>query len=302
MAHVFQVGAGSGGIVVLDLLARDPRVTRVTLVEPDVYKPHNVHRHLFPLSAVGRPKAELAAEWVRGFRPDLEMRTVAADLTDPARQDEFARLAAECDAGVCAVDNEPAKYAFDALMRKAGKPWTLGEVLSGGIGGWVHRFTPDGPCYGCVASHLQRTMTDEPAGPTPDYSNPGGPVAETTVPASKASIGVIAGLHAVVTLELLGYPSPVPSPEEGGEKDGREPSPPSLPGTGAGGSGPPPDFTSLLFTLARVPGVFDDPYRPFRFRVPKSPACLICSAVPAPAAGEDLDVALDQALSRLGEE
>jgi hypothetical protein len=62
------------------------------------------------------------------------------------------------------------------------------------------------------------------------------------------------------------------------------------------------DFTSLLFTLARVPGVFDDPYRPFRFRVPKSPACLICSAVPAPAAGEDLDVALDQALSRLGEE
>ena len=52
MAHVFQVGAGSGGIVVLDLIARDPRVTRLTLVEPDVYKPHNVHRHLFPLSAV----------------------------------------------------------------------------------------------------------------------------------------------------------------------------------------------------------------------------------------------------------
>ena len=42
MAHVFQVGAGSGGIVVLDLLARDPRVTRVTLGEPAVYKPHTV--------------------------------------------------------------------------------------------------------------------------------------------------------------------------------------------------------------------------------------------------------------------
>jgi molybdopterin/thiamine biosynthesis adenylyltransferase len=71
MAHIFVVGAGSGGIVVLDLLARDPRVTRVTLVEPDVYKPHNVHRHLFPRSAVGRPKGELAAEWVRDRRPDL---------------------------------------------------------------------------------------------------------------------------------------------------------------------------------------------------------------------------------------
>src|SRR5207253_8860221 len=141
----------------------------------------------------------LAADWVRGFHPELPVATIAADLTDPGRQEEFARLAAGCDVGVCAVDNEPAKYAFDALMRAAGKPWTLGEVLSGGIGGWVHRFTPHGPCYGRVASHLQRSVTEEPQGPPPDYANPGGPVPETTVPAPKASSEVIAGLHAVVT-------------------------------------------------------------------------------------------------------
>lgn len=265
--HLLQVGAGSGGIVVLDLVARDPRVTRVTLVEPDVYKDHNVHRHLFPPSAVGRGKAELAAGWVKERRPDVVVEVLAADLTDPARADTFARLAAECDVGVCAVDNEPAKYAFDALMRAAGKPWTLGEVLSGGIGGWVHRFVPGGPCYGCVASHLQRTVTEQPAGPAPDYSAPGGPVAETTIPASKASIGVIAGLHAVVTLDVL--------------------------------AGAAADFISLLFTMAAVPGVFDGAFRPYRLRVEKSPACLVCSG-PGPAAGEDLDVAVDQALARLG--
>ena len=85
--HVFQVGAGSGGMAVLDLVARDPRVTRVTLVEPDVYKPHNVYRHLFPPSAVGRLKAELAAEWVRAVRPDLAIEAIVADLTDPARHE-----------------------------------------------------------------------------------------------------------------------------------------------------------------------------------------------------------------------
>ena len=270
---VFQVGAGSGGIVVLDLVARDPRVTRVTLVEPDVYKPHNVHRHIFPPQAVGRRKADLAAEWVRDRRPDLVVESLVADLTDPARLSEFRELAATCDVGVCAVDNEPAKYAFDALMRAAGKPWALGEVLSGGIGGWVHRFTPDGPCYGCVASHLQRTVTDEQAAPPPDYSNPGAAVAETTIPATKASIEVIAGLHALVTLDLL---------------------------ASAGTPSPGADFTSLLFTLARVPGVFEDAYRPYRFRIPKSASCLICSPIPTPATGEDLDVALDQALARLG--
>ncbi|MBX9580879.1 MAG: ThiF family adenylyltransferase [Gemmataceae bacterium] len=286
--HVFQVGAGSGGIVVLDLVARDPRVTRVTLVEPDVYQAHNVHRHLFGPAAVGRPKAELAAEWVRERRPDVAVETLTADLTDPARADTFARLAAECDVGVCAVDNEPAKYAFDALMRAAKKPWTLGEVLSGGIGGWVHRSAPGGPCYGCVASHLQRTVAEQPAGPAPDYSAPGGPVAETTVPASKASIGVIASLHAVVTLDLLA------------SRERKRPEwvgPPVADAPGSPGRGN--DFTSLLFTLAAVPGVFDGAFRPYRLKLDRSPGCLVCSA-PGPAAGEDLDVAVDQALARLG--
>lgn len=275
MAHIFQVGAGSGGIVVLDLLARDPRVTRVTLVEPDVYKPHNVHRHLFPASAVGLPKVELAARWLRERRPELAVEVLPVDLTAAEHQQAIGHAVASCDAAVCAADNEVAKYHFDLLMRRHGKPWALGEVLSGGIGGWVHRFAPGGPCYGCVASHLQRSAPGDPAAPAPDYADPNGAVRETTVPAPKASIDAIASLHALVTLELL------------------EPTAGSAQEDAAAG------FTSLLFTLARVPGVFDEPFRTHRFRIAKSPTCLVCSAVPPPA-GEDLDAALDQALARLG--
>src|SRR5262249_30332779 len=147
----------------------------------------------------------------------------------------------------------------------------LGEVLSGGIGGFVHRFAPGGPCYGCVASHLQRSVeVDKP--PTPDYSQPGGPVREVTIPASKASIQAIASLHALVTLALLEDPA-----------------------------GYQPGFTSLLWTLRRVPDVFDEAFRPYRFRVQRSAECLICQAPPAPASSEELDVALDQALARLGD-
>jgi molybdopterin/thiamine biosynthesis adenylyltransferase len=284
--HLFQVGAGSGGMAVLDLVARDERVGRVTLVEPDAYKAHNVYRHIFPRSAVGRLKAELAAEWLRAIRPELAVETLVADITDPARQAEFARLAAECDIGICAADNEAAKFAFDALMRAAGKPWTLGEVLSGGIGGWVHRFAPGGACYGCVASYLQREVAEQPAGPPPDYSNPGAAQAETTIPASKASIAVIAGLHANVTLG--GLPNEDPTPQ---------PPPPVGEGVGGWGQG---DFTSLLFSLQVVPGVFDAAYRAHRLRIPRSPACLTCGT-PAPTpTGEALDAAVDDALARLG--
>lgn len=268
MSTVFQVGAGSGGMVVLDLLCREPTVRRLVLVEPDVYKPHNVHRHYFGHDQVGRLKADLAAGWMKQFRPDLELTTLAVDLLSPSRQAEIDAAVAGCDLGVCAVDNEPAKYHFDSLMRKHRKPWTLGEVLSGGIGGWVHQFAPGGACYGCVASHLQRTVETDNR-PPPDYANPAGPVAAASIPATKASINVIAGLHAAATLGLL--------------------------------AGAAPEFTSLLLPLAKVDGVFAEALRPFKFRIPRSPECLICGAQAAPA-GEDLDVALDQALARLGHE
>jgi molybdopterin/thiamine biosynthesis adenylyltransferase len=255
-------------MVVLDLVCREPGVRRVVLVEPDIYKPHNVHRHYFGHDRVGQLKADLAAKWMRQFRPDLEVSTLAVDLLDPAWQGEIEAAVAGCDLGVCAVDNEPAKYHFDALMRKYGKSWTLGEVLSGGIGGWVHLFRPGEACYGCVASHLRRAVKTDTS-PPPDYANPGAPVAETTIPASKASINVIAGLHAAATLGLL--------------------------------AGSVPEYTSLLLPLAKVDGVFAEALRPFKFRIPRSPECLICGATTAPA-GEDLDVALDQALARLGHE
>jgi len=269
MAHLFQVGAGSGGIVVLDLVCRDPKITRITLVEPDVYEAHNVHRHLFPASAVGRKKVELAAEWLRERRPDLQIDGLCVDLTDPAHQTRINAAVAACDLGVCAADNEEAKFHFDRLMRANVKPWTLGEVLSGGIGGWVHRFASDGPCYGCVASYLKRSgPSDTPNVPPADYSQPNAAVAETRIPASRASIATIAGLHAIVTLALL----------------------------------EPHDWTSMLLTLQQVPGVFDEAFRPHRFRIPKSLSCLICSIEPVTATGEELDVALDQALARLGHE
>jgi molybdopterin/thiamine biosynthesis adenylyltransferase len=272
MAHLLQVGAGSGGMPVLDMLCRDPRLTQVTLIEPDVYKPHNVERHLFPLAAVGEPKAELAERWLKERRPDLDVRLLVCDLLAPQAQTRIEAAARSADIGVCAADNEPAKFHFDALMRRSGKPWTLGEVLSGGIGGFVHWFVPGGPCYGCVASHLKRSVTvDNPK--APDYSQPGGPTLETTVPASMASIHAVASLHALVTLDLLGQ-----------------------------GAAYAPGFTSLLMTLARVPDVFEEPFRPFKFRIPRLEDCLICRAPNAFAAAspEDLDVALDQALARLG--
>jgi molybdopterin/thiamine biosynthesis adenylyltransferase len=272
MAHLFQVGAGSGGMPVLDMLAQDRRISRVTLVEPDVYKPHNVERHLFPDSAVGKTKAELAKQWLAERRADLEVDIIIADLMDPARQDEIEAAVGSSDIGVCAADNEPAKYHFDLLMRRHGKPWTLGEVLSGGIGGFMHWFRPGGPCYGCVASHLKRAVEVEKPKAL-DYSQPQAAVEEARVPASKAAVTAIAGLHALLTQQYLDDVA-----------------------------GFNPGFTSLLLSFRAVPEIFKEGFRPHRFNVPRSAECLICRAQECEIAAEDLDVALHQALERLAHE
>jgi molybdopterin/thiamine biosynthesis adenylyltransferase len=269
MVRLFQVGAGSGGIHVLDCLARDSRITHATIVDHDRFDSHNVERHLFGPSPNNQLKVELVVEWLRARRPGLVVEAIAANLCEIAQQRKIKQAVAQCDVGVCAVDNETAKFHFDALMREAGKPWTLGEVLSGGIGGLVHRFDTGGPCYGCVASHLRRDVTEAPPAKALDYSDPGATVAETQIPASKSAIMTIAGLHALVTLDLLDDP-----PTDSG-------------------------FTTFLMSLKRVPGVFEEPYRPFRFRVPRVANCLVCGKSEIVRPGQDLDVALDEALARL---
>ena len=59
-----------------------------------------------------------------------------------------------------------------------------------------------------------------------------------------------------------------------------------------------PGFTSLLFTLEKVPGMFDEAFRTHRFRIPRAADCLICRDVSLQV---DLDRALDEALTRLNQ-
>jgi molybdopterin/thiamine biosynthesis adenylyltransferase len=273
MVRVFQVGVGSGGLPVLDLLAQDRRIDHVILVDSDVYQAHNVERHWFPRSAVGRGKAELAQEWLAARRADLTVEIIPGDLLDPELQPRYEAALTTADIGVCAVDSEPAKYHFDALMRRHNKPWTLGEVLSGGIGGFVHWFRPGGPCYGCVASFLKRGIEPEIDARPPDYSQPSASVEEARIPASKSAVNVIAALHANLTQALLDDPA-----------------------------GFNPGFTTMLLSLRIVPGVFGEMFRPHRWSIPRSPECLLCRPPDREIAAEDLDGALHQALERLAHE
>lgn len=253
MAHIIQVGLGSGGMSVLDLVLKDPRITCCTLIEPDEFKPHNLQRHLFGADAVGKLKVDHAREWIINRRPDVKVNCIPALLQECQWEDLLSGEACGSVFGICAVDNEAAKYYWCSLMRKHQIPWTLGEVLSGGIGGFVHSFSPTGPCYGCVASYLKREGPKDSAPSKPmDYSQPEAGVEEMRISASFSSIMTIASMHCVKTLEMLDH--------QGGSQ-------------------------TILMPMKKVDGVFAHPWRGILFDIAKNPGCFFCGA----GAGEIID-------------
>ena len=247
MAHLVQVGLGSGGMSVIDMLVRDMRISKLTLIEPDILKPHNLARHLLSADYVGKSKLLSAVQWLKVRNSNLEIISINAFLQDPEKQEQINYAIRGADFGVCAVDNEEAKYHWCSLMRQHGIPWTLGEVLSGGIGGFVHTFVPGGPCYACACTYLKREGPKDSKDSKPDYSNPTGDVEEVRIPASFASIQTIASLHALATMELLDAKI-VPS--------------------------------SFLLPLQKVEGIFSKSLKKIVVNISKNENCLFCSKLP----------------------
>jgi adenylyltransferase/sulfurtransferase len=129
-ARVLVVGAGGLGAPVLTYLAGSG-LRRVTIVDHDVVDVSNLARQtLFAAADVGRPKAECAAERVRGV--DAELEVVA--LAEPFRPDHVVGH----DVVVDAADSVEVTRAISDACASAGVPFVWGTVL--GLDGQVSVF------------------------------------------------------------------------------------------------------------------------------------------------------------------
>jgi molybdopterin/thiamine biosynthesis adenylyltransferase len=77
------VGVGGvGGMLLQELLGAG--VGRFHLIDPDLVAPHNLNRQfIYNLSSVGRPKVEVAADYARSIRPDVEITCIRAFIESP---------------------------------------------------------------------------------------------------------------------------------------------------------------------------------------------------------------------------
>jgi molybdopterin/thiamine biosynthesis adenylyltransferase len=157
IARVLVLGVGGMGSSIVQCLA-GLGVGAMTLVDRDDVEPRNFARQfLYRHRDIGRSKVERAAEWVREYDPEIEVRAVDRWITGPA---DLTDLTSDVDIVVGGLDSEEGGHLWvnEAALR-AGIPF---------VGGGMQRtqflyFSVDpgrSPCLLCDES--DRPDPDEP--------------------------------------------------------------------------------------------------------------------------------------------
>ena len=145
-AHVVLVGMGGIGCPALQYLAA-AGIGRVTLIDGDAVDLSNLQRQtLFTPADVGQPKAEVAADWVRRFDPELQVTALAERLTP----DNAATLLAGADVVLDGTDNFATRLLVSDTLTALHIPLVSAAIgrfqaQIGTFRGWL----PDAPCYRC---------------------------------------------------------------------------------------------------------------------------------------------------------
>lgn len=145
-SHVVLVGLGGIGSPALQYLA-GAGIGRFTLIDDDVIEASNLQRQtIFTPAAIGRPKAEVAGEWLQAFDPAINFDVCEARID----RGNAAELIAGADLVLDGCDNFATRLAVSDACVAAGIPLTSAAL--GRFQGQVANFAghrEGHSCYRC---------------------------------------------------------------------------------------------------------------------------------------------------------
>lgn len=144
-SSILVVGAGGLGAPALLYLAA-AGVGRIGIIDSDRVDESNLQRQvIFCTQDIGRPKAQAAAERLKGLNPHIRIDWHDAEFN----ADNAAALVGEYDLILDGTDNFESKFLINDAAVKCGKPWIYAAIQ--GFDGQVSVFNyKDGPCYRCL--------------------------------------------------------------------------------------------------------------------------------------------------------
>ena len=145
--HIVVAGAGGNtGSHLLPHLARMREVTRLTLVDPDVYTAENHVAQNIGYEDIGQPKVAAQAATLAQIRPDLAVSAIRERIEDVPR----GQL--RCDLFVSCLDSKAARQRVNEIAWRLGIPWLDCGVLGSQDLVRVSGYAPalDAPCVECA--------------------------------------------------------------------------------------------------------------------------------------------------------
>jgi molybdopterin/thiamine biosynthesis adenylyltransferase len=175
MAHVVIVGAGTIGSHVVSHVARRSDVTRITVVDPDTYAPHNIRAQEISPADVGKLKADVQARRVTEVNP----KVVAQACPQPVEALPLGWLRG--DVILSCVDSRRARMAVNQAAWRLGVPWINAGIDAAGLLARVQVFRPgrDVPCLECAWDQRDYELVEQtypcqdPASPAPTGATSG---------------------------------------------------------------------------------------------------------------------------------
>ncbi|MDP3152471.1 MAG: HesA/MoeB/ThiF family protein [Archangium sp.] len=142
--HVLIVGVGGLGCPASLALAR-AGVTQLTLMDPDVVEPTNLHRQPWHhLADVGQPKVHSAAAKLERAFPGMQITARQERLTAQNADELFTTH----DLVIDATDGVDTKFLLSDTSVRTGTPLIYGGVLR--FEGLAMRIQRGGPCLRCL--------------------------------------------------------------------------------------------------------------------------------------------------------
>jgi adenylyltransferase/sulfurtransferase len=144
-ASVLMVGVGGLGCPIALYLA-GAGIGKLVLVDDDTIDRSNLQRQvLFRDDEIGSAKAEVAAQRIRAYNPDVEVEVHTCRFV----AENAEELIGDCDVLIDGSDNFPTRYLINDAGVLLKRPVVHGSVHQ--FDGQVTVFrSPKGPCYRCL--------------------------------------------------------------------------------------------------------------------------------------------------------
>ncbi len=157
--HVGLIGVGGLGCATAQYLVSSG-IGKLTLCDFDTVSESNLSRQiLYRNSDLGRPKTDVAIEFLQALNPDTQLRKVAKRMSD----EDMKALFPACDLVIDTSDNYGTRLAVNRTCLELKTPWIMASCIrmEGQIM-FMQADIEDQACYRCAYGKAPETLEDCP--------------------------------------------------------------------------------------------------------------------------------------------